>query len=178
MNKDDNGIKREEVKNFINKQREIYENILLEQKQQITSLKNKIHKLTQEIENYKRTEKELCDAFIYAMEQKNNIKVAQDSLYQLELQRVRDLYEKYRALFESQISENALIIEKQIDGQFNLLEEIGKDVAIEQAFEGFDFFENNPVAKKQEEKRKKVLEMALEIRKKNQGNKKNPKRKK
>jgi len=90
------GYDVEQVDNFINKLTLRYEEKLSEQKDRVFSLKNELAVLNERLETYRDKDKQISQALIYAVEKAEQIESSASRLYDLEVKRLRLLYNQWQ----------------------------------------------------------------------------------
>ena len=95
------GYDTEQVQKYINTLCLKYEEKLTEQKDRVFSLKNEVAMLQERLDAYQKKDKQISKALIYAVEKAEQIENSASNLYNLEIKRIRLLYDKwYNLLME------------------------------------------------------------------------------
>jgi len=95
------GYDTEQVQKYINTLCLKYEEKLTEQKDRVFSLKNEMGMLQERLDAYQKKDKQISKALIYAVEKAEQIENSASNLYNLEIKRIRLLYDKwYNLLME------------------------------------------------------------------------------
>lgn len=112
---DKKGYSQQEVDDYINNLYLKYEEKLSEQKDRVFALKAQQDKTEQTLQSYIEKDKQISQALVYAVEKAEQIETSAKKIYELELQRVRLLYNRWEELLLEveakypQIKDNASI---------------------------------------------------------------------
>ncbi len=94
------GYKKEEVDNFINKQSKEFDFLLQEQKALVASLKRELEEQAVELNKYKMQDSSISEALVAAVETAKQIEENSKNIYELEIRRVRSLYDKWQGYLD------------------------------------------------------------------------------
>jgi cell division septum initiation protein DivIVA len=114
---DKKGYSTKEVDDYINNLCLKYEEKLSQQQDRIFALKNEVEEKEKQLSNYVDKDRQISQALIYAVEKAEQIESSSKRIYDLEIKRVRLLYERWKDLLievESkypQINNNGYIVE-------------------------------------------------------------------
>ena len=100
------GYDCDQVDNFINKLTLKYEERLSEQKDRVFALKNELAITNERLESYRDKDKQVSQALIYAVEKAEQIEGNASKLYDLEIKRLRLLYNQWQGLVSRLKDEN------------------------------------------------------------------------
>ena len=91
-----NGYDTREVDEYIFKSSEDYENKLREQKLRINDLKRELTSTKEQLDAYKQKNNNISDALVVAVETAKQIENSSKNIYELEIKRIRSLYDKWK----------------------------------------------------------------------------------
>ena len=94
------GNKPGELKNNADKQLSEYENALFGQKERIFSMREENRRLTEELENYKKRDKQISGALMLAMQKAKEIEDNARAAAELELERLKEFHNKWVRYYE------------------------------------------------------------------------------
>ena len=100
------GYDCDQVDNFINKLTLKYEERLSEQKDRVFSLKNELAVMSERLESYRDKDKQVSQALVYAVEKAEQIEGNASKLYDLEIKRLRLLYNQWQDIVGRLTGEN------------------------------------------------------------------------
>lgn len=107
-----NGYDRREVDSFISKLKIGMENSLGEQKLRISDMKREMENLTNELAVYKKRNGNISDALVVAVETAKQIENSSKNIYELEIKRVRALYNKWENFLNEMMKEYPKLSDK------------------------------------------------------------------
>ena len=91
------GYKKEQVDKYITDLVQDNEVMLHEQKTRISDLKRELQSTNEQLETYKQKNENISDALVVAVETAKQIENSSKNIYQLEIKRVRSLYDKWQS---------------------------------------------------------------------------------
>ena len=91
-----NGYDKKQVDDYVFVFTNDYESKLNEQKMRISDLKRELAKTNEELEIYKKKNSNISDALVVAVETAKQIETSSKNIYELEIKRVRSLYDKWK----------------------------------------------------------------------------------
>lgn len=94
------GYNKREVDEYLKKISRDVENLTQEQKATIANLKREIDTISQELKKYKEQDGNISDALVAAVETAKQIEENSKHIYELEIQRVRSLYDKWQSYLD------------------------------------------------------------------------------
>lgn len=95
-----NGYDKKQVDKYIVDILQDNENKLREQKLRISDLKRELEKTKAELKTFKDKNSDISDALVVAVETAKQIENSSKNIYQLEIKRVRSLYDKWQSFLE------------------------------------------------------------------------------
>ena len=95
-----NGYDIKQVDDYLYDLSENYEKQLREQKLRINDLKRTIEQTEQQLASYKQKNSDISDALIVAVETAKQIENSSKNIYNLEIKRVRSLYDKWKKFLD------------------------------------------------------------------------------
>lgn len=95
-----NGYKKIEVENYISKISADYEKKLTEQKMRISDLKREMEITKQQLNAFKERNNNISDALVVAVETAKQIENSSKNIYELEIKRLRSLYDKWKSFLD------------------------------------------------------------------------------
>lgn len=98
-----NGYNQQQVDRFIVDLVQDNENKLHEQKIRISDLKRELEATKVELSTYKQKNNDISDALVVAVETAKQIENSSKNIYQLEIKRVRSLYDKWQGFLDDLI---------------------------------------------------------------------------
>lgn len=117
---DKKGYNPEQVDKFINSLTLKYEEKLSEQKDRVFALKKENGSLKERLETYEQKDKQISKALIFAVEKAEQIEVSARKIYDLEVRRIRLLYNKWKDLLvELENSCPSILANGQLQLDFN-----------------------------------------------------------
>lgn len=100
-----NGYDKKEVDEFVEKVKRNYEDTLQEQMQRISELKKQLDETAKKLGSYEKKNGDISDALVVAVETAKQIENASKNIYDLEIKRVRALYDKWEKFLEELMEE-------------------------------------------------------------------------
>lgn len=95
-----NGYKKSEVDSYMSKMSADYEKKLTEQKMRISDLKREMEITKQQLNAFKERNSNISDALVVAVETAKQIENSSKNIYELEIKRVRSLYDKWKSFLD------------------------------------------------------------------------------
>ena len=95
-----NGYEIADVDDYIFKLNEDYENKFREQKMRISDLKRELESTKEQLDSFKEKNSNISDALVVAVETAKQIESSSKNIYELEIKRVRSLYDKWKGFLE------------------------------------------------------------------------------
>ena len=95
-----NGYDKNDVDDYIFKLNEDYESKFREQKMRISDLKAELESTKQQLESFKQKNSSISEALVVAIQTAKQIESSSKNIYELEIKRVRSLYDKWKAFLE------------------------------------------------------------------------------
>lgn len=95
-----NGYDKKEVDEYIFETSKDYENKLREQKMRINDLKRELETTTAQLKSFKERNSNISDALVVAVETAKQIENSSKNIYELEIKRIRSLYDKWKAFLD------------------------------------------------------------------------------
>lgn len=90
-----NGYNKKEVEKYINDTNKLNQETFDKQKERINELKKEIESLENRLNKYKQKDSNISDALVAAVETARKIEQSSKNIYDLEIRRVRALYDKW-----------------------------------------------------------------------------------
>ena len=95
-----NGYNTKEVDNYIFNVSTDYENKLREQKMRISDMKRELEETKNQLELFREKNSNISDALVVAVETAKQIESSSKNIYELEIKRIRSLYDKWKKFLE------------------------------------------------------------------------------
>ena len=95
-----NGYCEKEVDDYLFKLNEDYENKFREQKMRINDLKRELATTKEQLDAFKEKNANISDALVVAVETAKQIESSSKNIYELEIKRVRSLYDKWKSFLD------------------------------------------------------------------------------
>lgn len=121
-----NGYDMQEVDAYIKNLRTEYERTTSEQKIRISDLKREVESKTAELISYKSKNSDISNALIVAVQTAKQIEASSKNVYELEIRRIRNLYDKWDKLLKEFTKEYPSLKDK-FDSQ-KLLNKMSKQI--------------------------------------------------
>lgn len=126
-----NGYDIQEVEAYIKNLRAEYERTTSEQKIRISDLKREVESKTSELISYKSKNSDISNALIVAVQTAKQIEASSKNVYELEIRRIRNLYDKWDKMLKEFANEypklqNKFDSQKLLDKMSNQIDEIIK----------------------------------------------------
>ena len=100
FNSEKNGYNKKEVDSYITKISNDYEKKLTEQKMRISDMKREMDISKQQLNAFKERNSNISDALVVAVETAKQIENSSKNIYELEIKRVRSLYDKWKSFLD------------------------------------------------------------------------------
>ena len=100
------GYNKSQVQKTINELVEDYENKLLLQKNRIAELKKEIEQLKEQLHTYQTKDKNISGALVAAVETAQEIESNSKNIYDIEIKRLRLLYNKWESFLNEMLQKN------------------------------------------------------------------------
>ena len=95
-----NGYKKSEVDSYMSKMSADYEKKLTEQKMRISDMKREMEITKQQLNAFKERNSNISDALVVAVETAKQIENSSKNIYELEIKRIRSLYDKWKSFLD------------------------------------------------------------------------------
>lgn len=95
-----NGYDKKQVDDYVFDITNDYENKLSEQKMRIADLKQELSNANNELDAYKKKNSDISDALVVAVQTAKKIEASSKNIYELEIKRVRSLYDKWKGFLD------------------------------------------------------------------------------
>ena len=95
-----NGYNKSDVENYIDRITEDYENKLTDQKMRISDMKRELENIRQQLNVFKEKNSNISEALVVAVETAKQIENSSKNIYELEIKRVRSLYDKWKSFLD------------------------------------------------------------------------------
>lgn len=95
-----NGYDKEEIDDYLFKLNEDYENKFREQKMRINDLKRELVSTKEQLDSFKEKNSNISDALVVAVETAKQIENSSKNIYELEIKRIRSLYDKWKSFLD------------------------------------------------------------------------------
>ena len=95
-----NGYDKQEIDDYLFKLNEDYENKFREQKMRINDLKRELQTTKEQLDGFKERNSNISDALVVAVETAKQIESNSKNIYELEIKRIRSLYDKWKAFLD------------------------------------------------------------------------------
>lgn len=103
---DRNGYSKSEVDAYIKNLRTFYESKLAEQRERINELDEENEEILERLKKYTSKESSISNALMVAVDKAKQIEESSKRLYELELQRIRILFNKYKEILDDFIEQS------------------------------------------------------------------------
>ena len=100
FNSEKNGYNKKQVDDYITKLTNDYEKKLTEQKMRISDMKREMEISKQQLNAFKERNSNISDALVVAVETAKQIENSSKNIYDLEIKRVRSLYDKWKSFLD------------------------------------------------------------------------------
>ena len=100
-----NGYDKKEVDEFVEKVKRDYEDTMQDQMDRISELKRQLDETNQKLGSYEKKNGDISDALVVAVETAKQIENASKNIYDLEIKRVRALYNKWEKFLDELMEE-------------------------------------------------------------------------
>ena len=121
-----NGYDTAEIDDYLLKLNEDYETKFREQKMRINDLKREIAETKEQLNSFKEKNSNISDALVVAVETAKQIESSSKNIYELEIKRVRSLYDKWKN-FLDELMQKYPQLRSKYDTKL-LLEVFSKDI--------------------------------------------------
>ena len=121
-----NGYDTTEIDDYLLKLNEDYETKFREQKMRINDLKREIAETKEQLNSFKEKNSNISDALVVAVETAKQIESSSKNIYELEIKRVRSLYDKWKN-FLDELMQKYPQLRSKYDTKL-LLEVFSKDI--------------------------------------------------
>lgn len=121
-----NGYDKDEIDDYLFKLNEDYENKFREQKMRINDLKRELASTKEQLDSFKEKNSNISDALVVAVETAKQIENSSKNIYELEIKRVRSLYDKWKS-FLDELMQKYPELRSKYDTKL-LLEVFSKDI--------------------------------------------------
>ena len=121
-----NGYSTKEVDNYLYNMSTDYENKLREQKMRISDLKRELETTKEQLGLFKEKNSNISDALVVAVETAKQIENSSKNIYELEIKRIRSLYDKWKKFLE-ELMKKYPALRSKYDTKL-LLEVFSKDI--------------------------------------------------
>lgn len=121
-----NGYDTNEIDDYLLKLNEDYETKFREQKMRINDLKREIAETKEQLNSFKEKNSNISDALVVAVETAKQIESSSKNIYELEIKRVRSLYDKWKN-FLDELMQKYPQLRSKYDTKL-LLEVFSKDI--------------------------------------------------
>lgn len=101
FSREKNGYDVKQVDSFIKNLRADYEQSLSEQKIRISDLKRELESVKTELASFRQKNSDISSALVVAVETAKQIEASSKNVYELEIKRIKNLYNKWESLFEN-----------------------------------------------------------------------------
>lgn len=95
-----NGYKKSEVDNYLSRISADYDKKLTEQKMRISDMKREMEITKQQLNAFKEKNSNISDALVVAVETAKQIENSSKNIYELEIKRIRSLYDKWKSFLD------------------------------------------------------------------------------
>lgn len=95
-----NGYKKSEVDNYLSRISADYDKKLTEQKMRISDMKREMEITKQQLNAFKERNSNISDALVVAVETAKQIESSSKNIYELEIKRIRSLYDKWKSFLD------------------------------------------------------------------------------
>ncbi len=95
-----NGYDKDEIDDYLFKLNEDYENKFREQKMRINDLKKELESTKGQLDSFKEKNNNISDALVVAVETAKQIENSSKNIYELEIKRIRSLYDKWKSFLD------------------------------------------------------------------------------
>lgn len=100
FNTSKSGYDKKEVDEYIFETSKDYENKLREQKMRINDLKRELDTANTQLKSFKERNSNISEALVVAVETAKQIENSSKNIYELEIKRIRSLYDKWKAFLD------------------------------------------------------------------------------
>ena len=100
FNASKNGYDKKEVDEYIFELSKDYENKLREQKMRINDMKRELETAKEQLNQFKERNSNISDALVVAVETAKQIENSSKNIYDLEIKRIRSLYDKWKSFLD------------------------------------------------------------------------------
>ena len=104
-----NGYDKKQVDNYVSDLKSNYEQVLSEQKSRINELKKELEINKLELEKYVQKSGDISDALVVAVETAKQIESSSKNIYELEIKRIRALYDKWENFLDQMMQEYPML---------------------------------------------------------------------
>ena len=104
-----NGYDKKQVDNYVSDLKNNYEQVLSEQKSRINELKKELEINKAELEKYVQKSGDISDALVVAVETAKQIESSSKNIYELEIKRIRALYDKWENFLDQMMQEYPML---------------------------------------------------------------------
>lgn len=100
FSREKNGYDVKQVDSFIKNLKADYDQSLSEQKIRISDLKRELESVKTELASFRQKNSDISSALVVAVETAKQIEASSKNVYELEIKRIKNLYNKWESLFE------------------------------------------------------------------------------